>query len=122
MDANRTPRFVGGMRWRGANATWPFAELVVSPNELLVRLRSPWLRRLLGPWFPGVSMPWNEIEAVQTVRGGLPLPLNLGLRILGRGDQGRHVVFWCGTRTQCRHILDVFSRHGTAILDGGIIW
>jgi hypothetical protein len=116
------PRFVGGMRWRGANASWPFAELVVSPNDVLVRLRSPWLRRLLGRWLPSVLVPWNEVEAVQTIRGGLPLPFNVGLRILGRGDQNRGVVFWCGSRTQCRQILDVFKGHRTPINDGGTVW
>ena len=50
-------RFIGGMRsyragttepslWRGANATWPLAELLIDDEGNRVRVRWSWIRNL----------------------------------------------------------------------------
>lgn len=122
MNLDRTPRFVGGMRWRGSNGSWTFAELLVGHDVLVVRLRSPLLRRFLGHWLPSISMPWTEVRAVETVHGGLPLPFSHGLRIIGPTGGKRYVVFWCGSQTNCRQIVDALKQHNIDVTDNGTVW
>lgn len=113
-------RFVGGMRWRGSNATLPFAELRLEGDGVCLRLRSRVLRKVVGRWLPSILIPWGEIQEVRRIRGLMPLLGNAGLQIMQAGDAGR-LVFWCTSKTQDR-VAELLSGRGIAVVDGGTIW
>jgi hypothetical protein len=90
-------RFVGGMRgprlsWleRGANASWPLAELTLSNGNGCVRLRLPILRSLLQRWLP--TFDFDPASVAAEPHEGWFSP---GVRFV-RPD-GASVVFWTST-------------------------
>lgn len=91
---------IGGMRYRGSNASWPLAELAHQGSSLQIRLRYRWMRALLGVAFPTVTLELSDLERVDRLRGAVfPGDWNLGLRFVPRGE-GRPVIFWCSRRKQ----------------------
>src|SRR5437868_13862162 len=93
MSAASQRRFTGGVRWRGFNATWPLASLVVSTEGFSIEPSAPVLRFLR---VPTLRFRWSEVEAIQPVQGLLPpWRLNRGIRFLTRHGAA---IFWCGPR------------------------
>jgi len=128
VNAQSTPRethpeqrFVGGMRWRGSNATRPFAELRLEDGGVCLRLRSRVLRLVVGRWLPSTSIPWSEIQEVRRIRGGVPLPGNAGLQFMRAGGDTTRLVFWCAKQTRDR-AAEALSGRGVAVVDGGTVW
>lgn len=81
-------RVVGGLRYRG-NASWPLAELVIDRRDIVIRLRTPILRRLFARWLPSVAVPVSEVVGAEFIRG--PLFATNGLRLISSQPS---VVFW----------------------------
>jgi hypothetical protein len=50
----------------------------------------PQLQRLLGN--PTLELSWEQVDAVERVRGGLPLPMNHGVSFM---VNAKRLVFWC---------------------------
>jgi hypothetical protein len=114
-------RFVGGMRWRGSNASWPLAEMVVDRQGLTVQLRWRALRRLISKWLPSKRFLWGQIRAVERVRGAIPFPLNLGLTIVTEEPASHRLVFWCRSATRAK-IVEIIESMGVPIGDAGRVW
>lgn len=120
-------RFIGGMRsfregttepslWRGANATWPLAELLIDDEERQVRLRARWgwLRSL---WALAGSLTWPHPPALEW-EGPLdsvtaePFGRSFMTRgVLLRAPTKPPAIFWCLTREQQRDVLSGFEVH-----------
>lgn len=120
-EARADQRFVGGMRWRGSNATRPFAELRVEDEGVCLRLRSRVLRQVVGRWLPTTWILWSEIQEVRRIRGGMPLPGNAGLQFVRAGGDAGRLVFWCTNQTGDR-VAELLSGRGVAVVDGGTVW
>src|SRR2546428_11957200 len=88
-SGDQVSAYLGGVRWRKWNATWPFARLVIDPAGVTVR---PSLRGLRFLGVPTLGLHWSEVEAVEQVRGALPLPQNAGVSFI---IKGKRLVFWC---------------------------
>ena len=110
-------RFVGGMRYRGANATWPFAELLVEDDRACVRLRGALMRRLLAGWFTCFEVRLDESQA-EPVSGKLPLPGNEGIR-LSHLDGRDGVIFWSFHPSV---VLDALIEGGAVEGAGASVW
>lgn len=121
-------RFIGGMRsfregttesslWRGANATWPLAELLIDAEERRVRLRVRW------KWIRN-SWAWASQYRFATLQRGTRLeweaPLDsVTAEPFGRGFMTRGVrlraptqppaIFWCLTQERQRDVLAGFE-------------
>ena len=80
-------RFIGGMRYRNLNASWPLAELQITNGTVRVQLRTQAIRRLLGRWLPSVEIELDGARA-DPIRGFLPGNINRGVRH-GGSEQGR---------------------------------
>ena len=87
-------RFIGGMRGprlsrleRGANATWPLAELRLGDGRGSLRLRVPGLRSLVDRWLPSVEFDPAAVR-VEACRGAL----GRGVRIKLPAEP--EVIFW----------------------------
>lgn len=80
MQGASTHRFVGGMRWRGSNASWPLAELLLEQGDVHIRLQSGVLRHGLGRWFPTAVMPCGDLQEVRRIRGGVPMQATVAWR------------------------------------------
>jgi hypothetical protein len=96
MGVMQTVRFVGGMRVgrRGANATWPFAELILTDTAGSVRLRRlP--RAIFGRWFP--ELRFDPVAVVVEPHRGA---FSEGVEIT---SDGRSVIFWS---FESEHVLD----------------
>ena len=78
-------RFPGDRWWLGSNATWPLAELIVTDQRGVLRLRSSLLRRLLGRWFPTIEFDGASAEVDAA-------PFGVGIRI--QPTVGRSAIFW----------------------------
>jgi hypothetical protein len=110
------------MRWRGSNATWPFAELVVDDDGLRLRLRARLLRTLLHRWLPTVQVRWPDVQDVRTIRGGFGrLPGNSGLEFVSSSLPPGRVVFWC-TASGCDKLVAYLRERGIATTADGIVW
>jgi hypothetical protein len=121
VQGRRTRRFIGGMRWRGSNATWPFAELLLEDEGVCIRLRSPVLRRVIGRWFPSVAVPLGGLREVRRIRGGIPLPGNGGLEFVQVVEPSERLVFWCTKRVR-EEAAGLLSARGVVVVDGGKVW
>ena len=122
MSTDTSEHFVGGMRWRGANATWPFAVLTIDEQGVRVRLRSAILRRMLKRWVPDAVLRWTQIGRVERVRGAVPLPGNEGLRfVIEAQDDSDRLVFWCAGRRRERAVT-ALRTHGAVITEDGTVW
>jgi hypothetical protein len=100
--------FVGGMRWHFWNTTRPLARLEVSADG--VSATSSFLGRR------EVALAWNEIVAVEPVRGLIPVLGNGGTAFRsGRGT----LIFWASA-TDSAKIAELAERHlGDRVRSGG---
>ncbi len=112
-------RFVGGL-WTGAiSATWPFGELLLDEAGVHLRLR---LVNRVARWVHPIEIPWSDLESVELVQGGIPLPLSKGVRFVQRGGAKRpRVVFWCGARRRDA-ITEVLRGRGVSVVKGNRVW
>lgn len=117
----RVHRFIGGMRWRGSNATWPFAELLLEDDGVCIQLRSPLLRQVIGRWFPRVAIQFSDLREVRRIRGGIRLPGNGGLEFIRQVEPGERLVFWCTKRVR-EEAAGLLSARGVVVVDGGKVW
>lgn len=81
--------YIGGVRWRFWNASWPFARLEVEPDRLHIGATLSALKRVV----PDLSFQWNDLERVERVRGILPSKRNAGVSFTLKS--GRAAIFWC---------------------------
>jgi hypothetical protein len=103
-------RFVGGMRYEGARASWPLAELSITSSSARVKLRSAVLRRLLRRWLPTVEVPLGG-AVVDPVRGMLPGRMSQGVRLRSHLD-GAEVIFWSSKR---RALVEILTARGASL-------
>jgi len=83
--------YVGGVRWRHINATWPLARLTISPDGLAIRPSSLRLRRfLILLKFPILDVRWTEVDRVEERRGLLPMSFGVSF-VIG----GKDLIWWC---------------------------
>jgi hypothetical protein len=117
-------RFIGGMRsfregttepslWRGANATWPLAELLIDGDEHQVRLRVRW-GWLRGFWVAGSviwpNSPSPEWQAPLDSVTAEPFGQSFMTRgVLLRAPTKPPAIFWCLTRELQRDVLSAFE-------------
>jgi hypothetical protein len=76
------------------NASWPLAELLLTDGALTVRGRPAVLRKVFGG-FRGrstVSIPWTELQTVDSFRSPIPVPGRFGLSF--EGASGSWVMFF----------------------------
>lgn len=96
-------RFRGGLRTRsGFNATWPFASLTLTHDELLIRLFGfRLLRSALG-----------EVEGAERTWGGVLGQKSHGLLI--RLKNGSRIVFWTW---QLESVVAALKAHNVMVLE-----
>jgi hypothetical protein len=104
-------RFIGGMRYRNFNASWPLAELQITEGTVRVQLRAQAMRRLLGRWLPSVEIELDGTRA-EPIRGFLPGSINRGVRFVSAANDGTELIFWC---SQQAALLDSLRERGAQI-------
>jgi hypothetical protein len=98
---------VGGVRWRGMNATWPLARLTISPAGLSIRPNANKFRglfRLLG--VPSMEVPWARVDRVEKARG-FPA-MSFGLRFI---IEGKRLIWWCNSFETAERMLEEVSAY-----------
>jgi hypothetical protein len=96
-------RFTGGVRTRGGfNATWPFASLTLTDDELLIRL--------LG--FCLMRSTLSEVESAERTWGGVLGQKSHGLLI--RLRNGSRIVFWTW---QLESLVAALKAHNVVVLE-----
>ena len=121
-------RFIGGMRsfregttepslWRGANASWPLAELLIDGEERRVRLRARW-KWIRSLWAWGSQYRFAALQRGAHLEWEAPLD-SLTAEPFGRWFMTRGVllraptqppaIFWCLTRERQRDVLAAFQ-------------
>lgn len=103
-------RFVGGMRTRFFNASWPLAQLVVTDGAVTVELRSRLLRRLFAR--TSRVIPFGELPIASRVRSPIPGPGGFGLSL--ESTAGAWVVFYAPRRT-IDELVAVLQGRGVSI-------
>lgn len=95
--------------WRGANATWPLAELVIDYDERQVRLHVwRWLRSFNTLAYP--SWPVLDWEAPLDSAAAEPFGRWFMTRgVLLRAPGRPPAIFWCLTRRKQRSVLSGFA-------------
>ncbi|MGH2886438.1 MAG: hypothetical protein ACRDPA_27690 [Solirubrobacteraceae bacterium] len=110
--------FIGGLRlsnpvalsW-GANATWPFARLVVDEDGITLSVREPIRRLFRGKWladFEPVKIAYSELVRVEAIR------VRRGIRFHTQSPQGRGrawdrrngAIFWTWEMGTVRKALE----------------
>ena len=106
MTTSGRHHFVGGMRSRRGNATWPLASLTID-HELgvSVQLRGRLPQVLFGLWIPKVSYPAGADTQAENVRGGFTG--SGGVRL--QADGWPSVVFWT---FRPREVVTALAEHG----------
>jgi hypothetical protein len=120
-------RFIGGMRsfregttepslWRGANATWPLAELLIDDEERHVRLRARWIwLRNYWAWGSrfrvslqrGTAVDWEApLDSVTAEPVGRWF---MTRGVLLRAASQSPAIFWCLSRERQRDVLAAFE-------------
>ena len=121
-------RFIGGMRsfregttepnlWRGANATWPLAELLIDDEKRRVRLRGRW-KWVRSYWAWGSQYWFAALSRGTLLEWEAPLD-SVTAEPFGRSFMTRGVllraptqppaIFWCPTRKRQREVLAGFQ-------------
>jgi hypothetical protein len=113
--------FIGGIRYGGSNASRPLAELVVHDQGVTIGLRWRFLSKLLGRWLPTLTVHWDDIDTVYSIRGAILLRDNVGIRFIRRGSDQRRFVFWC-TRADRTALIEILTNVGVNVIDGGVVW
>jgi hypothetical protein len=99
--------YVGGVRWRHINATWPLARLAVSPEGLTVGPSSITFRRLLLLLrVPILDLSWAEVDSVEEVRGGMPMSSGVSFII-----HGKKLIWWCKSSGTAKALIEEVSRY-----------
>lgn len=104
------------MRYRGANASWPLAELVIDSEGVLIRGRGL-MSSLLPRWFRVGPVPWPDVQAVRLSRGSFGTPAVELSFAIGRTE--RQVRFWCLPGQQGK-VVAALEAFGCKVDDDGI--
>lgn len=97
--------YVGGVRWRYINATWPFARLIVSSEGFAVRPSSTRFRRLLLLLrVPVLDVSWAEVDHVEEVRGVMPMSFEISFEI-----KGKKLIWWCKSSEIANALMEEVS-------------
>lgn len=106
-------RFIGGVRYETFNATWPFAELLITNGTARVQLRLRAMRRLCDRWLPSIEIELSGAR-VDPIRGFLPGRNNRGVRLISSADDETEVIFWC-SQHDMDMLLDRLIERGAQI-------
>jgi hypothetical protein len=108
MDPQATSqKYVGGVRWRYVNATWPFARLTVSSEGLAIEPSSTRLRRLsLLLRVPVLDVSWAEVDHVEEVRGVMPMSFGISFVI-----HGKRLIWWCKSSDISSALMNEVSQY-----------
>jgi len=99
--------YVGGVRWRHINATWPFARLTISAEGLAVRPSSTRFRRLLLLLrVPILNVLWADVERIEEVRGVMPMSFGTSFVI----DRKR-LIWWCKSSDISDALMEELARY-----------
>ena len=103
----RSQEYVGGVRWRHINATWPLARLAVSPRGLALEPSSTTFRRLLiFLGVPVLDLSWAEVDQVEEVRGVMPMSAGVTFLI-----HGKRLIWWCKSSGIAKALIEEVSRY-----------